>query len=324
MRIKRVKEFVRRLLKTKLVPMLWGPPGIGKSSIIKQIANEEDKQLIDLRLSLIDAIDLRGLPRFDEHRVVWARPEFIPQDGEGILFLDEINTALPIVQNAALQLVYDRRTGTHRIGEEWSIVCAGNRKTDLASVFHLSSAMVNRMIHINCEVNTDDVIEYGLKNNWREEVIGFLKWRPSLIYTSPSTDAPFASPRAYEFLSQVLTQSKEIEPEIVCGIIGAEAGAEFLSYIEVYNELPDLDDVLAGKPFKLIKEPSFSYAFLSGLAIRVSTAEHIERFFEILKQFSDELNVMAVKMILSRDIKELVRGHRNFKDWSARYREVIL
>jgi len=323
MKIKEVKQELKKIIKAKgVVPMLWGPPGIGKSAIVKQIAEEEGIGFIDLRLSLLDAVDLRGLPKFDDGHVLWARPEFIPEKGSGILFLDEITTALPAVQNAALQLVYDRRCGPHRLGDGWSIVCAGNRKEDMAHVFNLSSALVNRIIHINCEVDVEDVIEYGVQQGWDENIIGFLKFRPSLIYTKPRIAEPYASPRAYEFLNNLL-KNKITNKEIIQGTIGVEAGTEFLTYLEVQKDLPDIDAVINGKEVPLPKEISVRIAMLTGVAMRIAK-EKMERFFEIIEKFEEELQVYAVKILLQRGLKQEIMAAKGFNTFIKKNKDFIL
>jgi hypothetical protein len=325
MKISIAKEWVRKMIQSGVVPMLWGPPGIGKSAIVKQIAEEEGIGLIDLRLSLLDAVDLRGLPKFDDGHVLWARPEFIPEKGSGILFLDEITTALPAVQNSALQLIYDRRCGPHVLGDGWSIVCAGNRKEDMAHVFNLSSALINRMVHLFIDVDVEDVIAYGVENGWTETIIGFLKWRPSLVYTKPRTAEPFASPRSYEFLSRMIHKTKDINIEVVKGIIGEEAGTEFMTYLKVYQHLPDIDAILRGGHFKIPDEPSARIALVTGIALRVNGNGDMNTFFSIIDRFSPELSVMGVKLLLKRqDIKKQIITNENFSRWVEKYKEVIL
>ncbi len=107
------KRSLEYLCKRKVPVFLWGPPGIGKSSIVAQIAKEQDIACIDLRLSLLDPTDLRGIPFFDTNKdtAVWAPPSFLPDGSqkEGILFLDELNTAAPMVQASAYQLILDRK-----------------------------------------------------------------------------------------------------------------------------------------------------------------------------------------------------------------------
>jgi MoxR-like ATPase len=115
----KAKRSIEHLTNRKVPIFLWGPPGIGKSSIVSQIAKERDVGFIDLRLSLLDPTDLRGIPFFDNstNNAVWAPASFLPDGSvsEGILFLDELNTAAPMVQASAYQLILDRKIGEYTL-----------------------------------------------------------------------------------------------------------------------------------------------------------------------------------------------------------------
>ncbi|MCJ7766704.1 MAG: MoxR family ATPase, partial [Thiovulaceae bacterium] len=113
MRSKEITSSVTSMIKAQIPTFLWGPPGIGKSSIIKQIAKANAYAFIDLRLSLMDPTDLKGIPFYDKelHQALWAPPSFLPREGQGILFLDELNSAPPAVQASAYQLILDRKVG---------------------------------------------------------------------------------------------------------------------------------------------------------------------------------------------------------------------
>ena len=95
--------FLSNLIKNRLQLslMLWGPPGIGKSSIVFDVAKQSDLELVDLRLSQLAPTDLRGLPVAEDGLSRWFPPEFLPHKGKGILFLDEINMAPPTMQGIA-------------------------------------------------------------------------------------------------------------------------------------------------------------------------------------------------------------------------------
>ena len=95
--------------------MLWGPPGVGKSQIVAQVAARHGVPIIDIRLSQMEPSDLRGIPFRVENRVEWAVPAMLPDANRhwpaGILFLDEITSAPPAVSAAAYQLILDRKLG---------------------------------------------------------------------------------------------------------------------------------------------------------------------------------------------------------------------
>jgi len=117
---------------------LWGPPGIGKSDIVKQLGEDMDAHVIDVRLSLWEPTDIKGIPYFDSNAntMVWAPPgelpskEFAKNHKQIILFMDEMNSAPPAVQAAAYQLILNRKVGTYELPDNVLIVAAGNREAD--------------------------------------------------------------------------------------------------------------------------------------------------------------------------------------------------
>ena len=109
--MKNVEKFLNKIVKHKLQNslMIWGAPGIGKSSIVQSIADKNNLTLIDLRISQLAPTDLRGIPVPSDDSASWLPPDFLPTSGKGILFLDEINMAPPAVQGIAQRLILDRK-----------------------------------------------------------------------------------------------------------------------------------------------------------------------------------------------------------------------
>ena len=140
--------------------MLWGPPGIGKSQIIAQVAVRHDAPMIDIRLSQMEPTDLRGIPFRIENRVEWAVPSMLPDAKRhglyGILFLDEITSAPPSVSAAAYQLILDRRLGDYEVPAGWAIFAAGNRQGDRGVTYTMPAPLANRFSHFEVESNIDD------------------------------------------------------------------------------------------------------------------------------------------------------------------------
>ena len=149
-------------------PYLCGaPPGIGKSQVIAQAARDLGIDLIDVRAVLLDPVDLRGLPHIDENRrACWCPPDFLPREGCGVMLLDELNAAPPLVQAACYQLVLDRCLGEYRLPEGWSMVAAGNRETDRAVTHRMPSALANRFAHLNFDVDAEEWIQWAQDNGF--------------------------------------------------------------------------------------------------------------------------------------------------------------
>ncbi|DAB30574.1 MAG TPA: ATPase, partial [Sulfurimonas sp. UBA12504] len=194
------KRSLEYLTQKKVPVFLWGPPGIGKSSIVAQIAKEAEMGFIDLRLSLLDPTDLRGIPFFNtiKETALWAPPSFLP-DGKverGILFLDELNTAAPMVQASAYQLILDRKIGEYTLPEGWAIVAAGNRESDRGVVFRMAAPLANRFVHLEMEVSVDDWKTWALKTEIHPAIIAFISHRPDTLFTfgNGNDSRSFATP----------------------------------------------------------------------------------------------------------------------------------
>lgn len=140
--------------------MLWGPPGVGKSQIIAQIGERHDIPVIDIRLSQMEPSDLRGIPFRDHDQVEWAIPAMLPNTerhgNKGILFLDEITSAVPSVSAAAYQLILDRQLGEYKVPNGWAIFAAGNRQGDRGVTYTMPSPLANRFSHYDVDLNLDD------------------------------------------------------------------------------------------------------------------------------------------------------------------------
>jgi len=112
MKSAKIKSALTSLLSISQPVFIWGPPGIGKSQIVRQTAASLNLDLVDIRAVLLDPVDLRGLPRISQDGLShWCAPAFLPTTGSGVLFLDELNAAPPLVQAACYQLVLDRKLG---------------------------------------------------------------------------------------------------------------------------------------------------------------------------------------------------------------------
>lgn len=277
-----VSKIVENVLSTDIVPFLWGPPGIGKSTLVKDIAKNKNWKLIDLRLSLLSPVDLRGLPVIDKinKQAIWLPPEFLPKENEkekGILFLDEINLAPPSVQAAAYQLILDKQVGSYKFPSTWKIIAAGNRETDRANVYKLSAPLANRFIHFNVVPNLGQWRNWARQNNIRPEIIDFLSGRPAFLFQQPKEEQKaFASPRTWAFLSQLMTGfayneeigiSDELK-QVIIGTIGDSVGQEFISHLSDYNvqKISSLvDELTKTGNITLPKQLSLRYAVITAV-----------------------------------------------------------
>jgi hypothetical protein len=243
--------------------MIWGAPGIGKSSIVAQVAIEQQLDLIDLRLSQLAPTDLRGLPGVEDGQMVWHPPDFLPRGGRGVLFLDEINMAPPALQGVSQQLILDRAVGSYTLPDGWFVWAAGNRKEDRAAVFDMPAPLANRLVHLDAEVHAEDFRAYGLRQGLDPLILGFLGFRPNLLHKFDSKRPAWPSPRTWEMASELYAAGLDIAPAV-----GEGAAAEFEAYRATVEDVPPIDDILAGKDAEFPTEPAIRYATVTALAAR--------------------------------------------------------
>lgn len=243
-----VVSALQALIPTRRPLYLWGPPGIGKSSLVKQAAESLDMEVIDIRAVLLDPVDLRGLPSVKDGRCHWCPPAFLPRGGRGVLFLDEVAQAPTMVQAALMQLIHDRACGEYELPDEWVTIAASNRQEDRAGAHKLITPLLNRFVHLDLEVSNDDWQSWALTAGIAAEVRAFLKFRPGMLFTfKPElNERAFATPRSWEFVSDVLAATPEELLHPVCaGIVGDGPAVEFVAFQRLFGQLPDMDQVLA-------------------------------------------------------------------------------
>lgn len=223
-------RYLNALLSARLTlpVMIWGPPGVGKSSVVAQVAAAQGLACTDLRLSQLAPTDLRGLPVAEGGVSRWYPPEFLPREGAGILFLDEVNMAPPTVQGMAQQLILDRKVGSYALPAGWVVWAAGNRREDRASVFEMPAPLANRFLHLEVRADVEAWRSYAFARGLDERVVAFLTFRPELLH-APSERPAWPSPRSWEMASQLRAAGLSIAPAV-----GEEAAAEF----EAFSQQP--------------------------------------------------------------------------------------
>jgi hypothetical protein len=254
---------------------------------------------------LLDPVDLRGLPRIQGDSVLWCPPAFLPKGGAGVLFLDELAQAPPLVQAACLQLTLDRRVGEYQLPEGWSVVAASNRQEDRAGAHRLISPLLNRFVHLDLEVSGDDWHDWAVGAGIAAEVRSFLRYRPALLFQfDPAAGArAFPTPRSWEFVSQVLPHAPaELLHPVVAGCVGEGPAAEFVAFARICRELPDPDPVLAAPATTSVpREPAVLYALCGALVERCRKANSkvLAAFVQYVSRMPDEFGVLAMRDVLA-------------------------
>lgn len=322
--------------------MIWGPPGVGKSQLVAEIANQHNVPLVDVRLSQLEPTDLRGIPFKVEGMVEWAVPRLLP-DAErhgpkGILFLDEITSATPAVSAAAYQLILDRCLGEYRVPPGWVIFAAGNRQGDRGVTYSMPSPLANRFTHFTFDVNVDDWVTWAHLNGIDERVIAFLRFRPELLFDFDPTieQVAFPTPRSWEFAHHALQKFESgsvILGNALQACVGDVAGIEINAFIDHLDNLPDIDAILAGEEVAVPDSIDLQYALASSLvgrSMQLCSAEdeHIDTRLGNILDFAvrfpqREMGVMLVSD-MHRAIGKRIFSLPQFKEWAGSISDVLL
>lgn len=313
---------------------LWGACGIGKSQLVAQAAARLKIQFRDLRAALLDPVDLRGLPRIENGRTVWTTPEFLPSEGEGILFLDELTCAPQMTQAACYQLVLDRKLGEYALPDGWSVIAAGNPASERGTHFAMSRPLRNRFVHITLAADLDEWCCWALHAAIRPEIVAFLRFRPNLLHAADVTSDANAwpTPRSWEMASRVMCgcESREaehaidmtnVQVQLLQGTIGDAATAEFVGFLRLFQSLPSIDEILLNPTTALVPEDTSAQIAVATALGRKLTDHSIARGMKYLDRLPDELKVLAIRDATARD--RAITLTPEFVKFGVQYAEVL-
>lgn len=303
MRPSELAEVLPGLMDAGQPTFVWGPPGVCKSSIVAQVAAKAGRGLVDVRAVLLDPVDLRGIPHIsDDGKAHWCPPDFLPSDPDStaVVFLDELAQAAPLVQSACLQLTLDRRIGEYTLPKGCTIIAASNRREDRAGAHRLITPLLNRFLHLTVEVNNEDWRAWAMANQIDPRIMAFMAFKPDMLFQfePSSADTSFPTPRSWEFVSHVLkrTPPRLLFP-VVEGCVGKGAAGEFCAFVKMYDQLPDVDEVLKNPgTHEVPTEPSVVYAVCGALAEKLRTDPTLaDAYVEFVTRIVPEFAVLAMR-----------------------------
>jgi hypothetical protein len=323
MKATELTESISKVLLAKLVPMVTGSPGIGKSDIVRSIAKKFNLFVIDMRLSQCDPTDMLGFPTHDGKRMGYAPPEHfplegdaLPQKGDGskyagwLLFLDEFSSAPTAVQAAAYKLVLDKQVGKYNLHDKVAIVCAGNKDTDGAIVNRLSTAMQSRMIHLELEPDIKAWLNWAVANKLDHRVISYLEGCPKDLHNFDPNhdDKTFACPRTWAFAAKLI-DGQDVTPlhlNILNGTLSAGIAHQFNAYLLYCSDLPTIKEIIARPDDTPVPEdPALLYA-VSHMAAAYIDEKSAVRMMRYLKRLPMEFGTVSIQAALKRN-EELIK-----------------
>lgn len=232
---------------------VWGQPGIGKSSLVRRFAADLGLECVSLLGTQLAPEDLIGVPQIVDGRSRFCPPDLIARDEPYCLFLDELNGASHEVQKAFYSLILERRIGSYRLHPGSVVIGAGNRSHDSAIVKTMSSALVNRLVHVHLTASTTDWVEWAQAEGLHPWVVEYIRLRPDhLTAPPPKIEETFSTPRSWHMLSDALTSYGDgIDDDTLVvlahGCLSATHAGQFRAYVRQLRSAYDLDAIIAGK-----------------------------------------------------------------------------
>lgn len=331
-----LKMLIQKYFEAKKALFVWGATGIGKSQTVRQAAmelaaklkleytddirdinNEKKFLVIDLRLSQMDPSDLRGIPIFakDAQTTVWLPPEFFPRKGCGIIFFDELNLSPPLVQASAYQLILDRRLGTYCVPDGYTLLAAGNRLEDRASVFEMSAPLKNRFGHTQLkEPSIEDWTKWAVTHEVDMRIIGFLNFRRTALmgFDPRLKENAFATPRSWEHTSHLIKNVPSGNLKLLQLLTATEVGVgmagELASFIRIKEDLKPIEDYLKDPencelPDENTK-PDLIWALITSIAeyyAEKNDATTLGKIVTLLRRLNEEYAVFTLKLMVTVD-----------------------
>jgi hypothetical protein len=345
------RKAIKKCFSKKRPMFLWGPPGIGKSEVVADIAREMGGFMIDLRLGQMDPTDIRGIPFYNKDigKMDWAPPVDLPDEETAkqypvvVLFMDEMNSAAPAVQAAAYQLVLNRRIGKYVLPDNVVMVAAGNRESDKGVTYRMPTPLSNRFVHAEMRVDFPVWQDWAVQNQIHKDVVGYLSFAKQDLYDfdAKSSSRAFATPRSWTFVSELLEDEDLDETtatDLIAGTVGEGLAVKFMAHRKIAGRLPKPEDVLSGKETDLkVKEVSAMYSLVISMCYELKNfveAKGADKEFHnmadnffayMMKNFETELVVMGARIALTTyNLPFQPTKLKNFDEFHQRFGKYIL
>ncbi len=235
---------------------IWGAPGIGKSALVQKFADDVGMPLVSLLGSQLAPEDIIGIPKIEGETSCFMPPKMIARKEPYVLFLDELNACSQEVQKAFYSLIHEKRIGEYHLPKGSVVIGAGNRSQDGAIVKTMSTALINRMFHVQLTADPSQWLNWAYEEGLHPWVIEYITQRPDHLFSEPpKTEEPYSTPRSWHMLSDALKEYGAGEKEVPEGIlkvitygsVSASHAGMFLAFLKQLGNKNLLNEIIKGE-----------------------------------------------------------------------------
>lgn len=337
MRSSRLFETLKTLYPIQRTVAIEGPPGGGKTTIVKEVAKTvfglDGKQgvpftLVHMPTALVEDF---GIPYPDTDRTgfKYMMPHWYPYQGKagtergGILLFDDRNQAGPDLQKVLANICQERSLHGVPLAKGWQVISTGNRQEDKAGANRVLSHLRNRETVLEYETHLDDWTTWAIDHGVNASVVSFIRYRPGLLNNFNSQNDQNATPRSWvEGVSEVIgVVPAEAEFEAFKGAVGKGPAGEFVGFLKVYRELHNPDECfLRPETAPIPKDPIVMYALAGALAERAS-ASNFGQLVKYLDRVQPEFAVLTITYAGRRD--DQIGKSGDFTRWAMKHQDVL-
>jgi hypothetical protein len=314
---------------------IWGAPGIGKSTLIENFAQEAGLPCVSLLGSQLAPEDIIGVPKIVGNVSEFCPPKMIAKNEPYCLFLDELNACSHEVQKAFYSLINDKRIGEYKLPEGSVVIGAGNRSTDSAIVKTMSSALINRMLHVELKVSSRDWLEWAAQNGIHETVYQYIQLRPDHLFSPPpKTELPFSTPRAWHILSDCLNQFTKVESKgqittstmniLARGCLSANHATQFMAFTKQLQNKYKISAIIEGKENWPHKVEDRDVLYFLAQSFRAHLIKELPDKRENLSPANKDMahsakaalkNLSVLSLEIAQMVVAKVEGEKDLPDW---------
>jgi len=309
---------------------IWGAPGIGKSSLVQEFAISVGLDCVTLLGSQLAPEDIIGVPRIIDGKSSFCPPASIARDEPYCLFLDELNACSHEVQKSFYSLINEKQIGEYQLPKGSIVIGAGNRAQDNAIVRPMSSALMNRLVHVNLTASHRDWLKWAMNNSIHPWIVEYIQNRPDHLWAQPpKTEEPFSTPRSWHMLSDALKEySDNISDFTVealsCGCLSPKHAVQFQGFVKQIHSRYALSSIIKGETKWPKKPEDRDILYFLAQSFRAHLIKELPEKKETQSAKSKNLAYNAKALIkqlagISLEIAQLVvakeEGEKGLPDW---------